>query len=60
MKILWLTWKDRKNPFAGGAELVNEEIAKKLVKNGHQVIFLVAGFPQLSGAKKVIKFFSGK
>jgi len=44
MKILWLTWKDRKNPLAGGAEVVNEELAKRLVKDGHEVIFLVGGF----------------
>ncbi len=44
MTILWLTWKDRKNPLAGGAEIVNEELAKRLVKDGHEVIFLVAGF----------------
>ncbi|MBU3978367.1 glycosyltransferase family 4 protein [Patescibacteria group bacterium] len=43
-KILWFTWKDRKNPLAGGAELVNEELAKRLVKDGKEVIFLVAGF----------------
>lgn len=45
MKILWFTWKDRKNPLAGGAELVNEELAKRLAKDGHEVVFLVAGFP---------------
>ncbi|MBU4274267.1 glycosyltransferase family 4 protein [Patescibacteria group bacterium] len=44
MKILWLTWKDRKNPLAGGAEVVNEELAKRLVKDGHEVVFLVGGF----------------
>lgn len=49
MKILWLTWKDRKNPAAGGAETVNEELAKRLARDGHQVLFLVAGF---DGAKK--------
>jgi len=43
-KILWFTWKDRKHPLAGGAELVNEEIAKRLVRDGHQVIILTAGF----------------
>lgn len=48
MKILWLTWKDLKHPQAGGAERVNEELAKRLVRNGDEVIFLVAGFP---GAK---------
>lgn len=44
MKILWMTWKDRSNPRAGGAELVNEEIAKRLTRDGHEVIFLVASF----------------
>jgi len=44
MKILWFTWKDQKNPLAGGAEIVSETLAKRLVKNGHEVIFLVAGF----------------
>jgi glycosyltransferase involved in cell wall biosynthesis len=48
-KILWFTWKDLKNPQAGGAEVVNQEIAKRLVNDGHQVIFIVAGFP---GSKK--------
>ena len=45
MKILWMTWKDRKHPQAGGAELTNEEIAKRLARDGHEVILLVAGFP---------------
>lgn len=49
MKILWFTWKDRKNPFSGGAEVMNEEIAKRLVKNGHEVVFLVGGY---EGCKK--------
>src|SRR5659263_679058 len=45
MKILWFTWKDKKNPHAGGAELINEELAKRLAADGHQVILLVGGFP---------------
>lgn len=44
MNILWFTWKDLKNPLAGGAEVVNEEIAKRLVSNGHEVKILVGGF----------------
>jgi len=44
MKILWFTWEDKKNPRAGGAELVNEELAKRLVGDGHEVVFLVGGF----------------
>lgn len=44
MKILWMTWKDLKHPQAGGAELINEEIAKRLARDGHEVILLVSGF----------------
>ncbi|MDD4409354.1 MAG: glycosyltransferase family 4 protein [Candidatus Pacebacteria bacterium] len=44
MKILWFTWKDKKSPLAGGAEVVNEELAKRLVLDGNEVIFLVAGY----------------
>lgn len=43
-KILWLTWKDKKHPSAGGAELVNEEIARRFVGEGHEVVFIVGGF----------------
>ncbi|MEA1962846.1 MAG: glycosyltransferase family 4 protein [Patescibacteria group bacterium] len=44
MNYLWLTWKDKKNPLAGGAEVVNEELAKRLVADGHEVTFLVGSF----------------
>jgi len=44
MRILWFTWKDIKNPLAGGAETVAHNLAKRLVKKGHQVTFLTAGF----------------
>jgi len=43
-KILWFTWKDKKNPLAGGAEIVNEELAKRLVQDGHQVKLIVGGY----------------
>ena len=52
IKILWFSWKDLKNPTAGGAEIVDEEIAKRLVKEGYEVIFVVAGF---EGGKSVEK-----
>lgn len=45
MKILWFTWKDKNHPQSGGAETVNEELAKRLARDGHEVIFLVGGFP---------------
>ena len=39
-----MTWKDNSNPQAGGAEFINEEIAKRLAEDGHEVILLVAGY----------------
>jgi glycosyltransferase involved in cell wall biosynthesis len=45
MKILWLTWRDRKHPLAGGAEVVNEELAKRLVQDGNEVILFAGVFP---------------
>jgi glycosyltransferase involved in cell wall biosynthesis len=44
VNILWFNWKDRRNPLAGGAEVVNEELAKRLAAEGHNVTFVVAGF----------------
>ena len=41
---LWMAWKDIKNPYAGGAEVVNGQLAQRLVRDGHEVIFLVRGF----------------
>ncbi len=48
MNILWLSWKDKSHPRFGGAEVVNEELAKRLARDGHRVTFIVARFP---GAK---------
>ena len=39
-----MTWKDIRHPQAGGAEVVNDELAQRLSKDGHQVIFLTAGY----------------
>jgi len=44
MKILIFNWKDRKNPLAGGAEIVTEELLKRLVKNGHRATLLTSKF----------------
>ena len=45
MKILWFTWKDLNHPQAGGAELINEEIARRLAGEGQELILIVSGFP---------------
>lgn len=44
MKILIFNWKDLKNPKAGGAELVTQEIAKRFVLDGHQVTIICSNF----------------
>lgn len=45
MRILFLTRKDSKHPFAWGAEKVIHEYAKGLVKLGHQVTWFAYTFP---------------
>lgn len=45
MNILIFTWKDREHPLAGGAEVVNEELIRRLVADKHQVTLLVGGYP---------------
>ncbi|HEX3082208.1 MAG TPA: glycosyltransferase family 4 protein [Candidatus Saccharimonadia bacterium] len=45
MNIVWFNFKDLDHPQAGGAEVVNEELAARLAAAGHTVTFLVAGFP---------------
>jgi glycosyltransferase involved in cell wall biosynthesis len=45
MRILWLNWKDIKNPEAGGAEVFTHEVARRLVKIGHKVNLFSARFP---------------
>ena len=53
MNILWFTWKDIKDPYAGGAEVVSNQLAKRLVADGHEVIFLVRGFPRMAKEEMV-------
>ncbi len=45
MKILWLNWRDIKNPQAGGAEVMTHETAKRLVRAGSEVTIFTARFP---------------
>ena len=49
MKYLWLAWKDKYHPAAGGAEVILHELSEALVKDGHDVTILTAKY---SGAPK--------
>ncbi len=53
MRILWFTWKDKKHPFAGGAETVDEKMARKLVKDGHTLIMITGGYPNCKRNEKI-------
>lgn len=45
MNVLWLSWKDRSHPQAGGAETVSGKLMDHLVNDGHHVIHLTAAYP---------------
>jgi len=45
MTILWLNWRDIKNPTAGGAEVMTHETTKRLAKAGHKVTILTSKSP---------------
>lgn len=45
MQYLFLNWRDLKNPRSGGAEVVTEEIIKRLVQRGNTVTLFSTMFP---------------
>lgn len=53
MKLLWLNWKDTKHPHAGGAEVVNHALMKRLVADGHTVTLVTARYPGSSATDVV-------
>lgn len=44
MRILWLNWRDIKNPEAGGAEVLTHALSRKLVERNHDVTLFTASF----------------
>lgn len=44
MKILWLSWRDIRNPDAGGAEKVAIGVTSRLAKDGHNVTIFTSQF----------------
>ena len=45
MNLLFLNWRDLKNSRSGGAEVVTEEVIKRLVQCGHTVTLFSTMFP---------------
>lgn len=44
MNILWLSWRDVKNPASGGAEKVAIEVASRFAQNGNNVTLFTSRF----------------
>lgn len=48
MRVLYLSWRDRENPEAGGAETFTERTSEVLTQQGHEVTIFTASFPGAS------------
>jgi glycosyltransferase involved in cell wall biosynthesis len=44
MRILWLNWRDIRNPAAGGAEVYTQEVMKRLAKRGYEMTLFTSRF----------------
>jgi glycosyltransferase involved in cell wall biosynthesis len=42
MRILILNWRDKRNPRAGGAEVLTHEVAKRLSERGHEIAWFTS------------------
>ncbi|WP_265446760.1 glycosyltransferase family 4 protein [Flexivirga meconopsidis] len=52
MRVLYLSWRDRDNPEAGGAETFTERTAEVLTELGDQVTIFTARFPGARAADR--------
>ena len=48
LRVLYLSWRDRENPEAGGAETFTERTSEVLTQQGHEVTIFTASFPGAS------------
>jgi glycosyltransferase involved in cell wall biosynthesis len=53
MKILIFSWRDIRNPLAGGAEIVTHELAKRWVAAGHPVTVFSSRPKELPAEEKI-------
>lgn len=52
LRVLYLSWRDRDNPEAGGAEVFTERTAEVLTHMGHSVTLFTSRFPGSSRAER--------
>lgn len=60
LSVLYLSWRDWKNPEAGGSETFVERTSRLLVEDGHTVTVLACGFPgsptvEMDGGVRIIR-----
>lgn len=48
LRVLYLSWRDRENPEAGGAETFTERTSEVLTQQGHEVTIFTASYPGAS------------
>src|SRR3989344_3784648 len=53
MNILWLTWRDVKNPEAGGAEKVTIEVAKRFARDGSSVTIFSSRYKKSKNNERI-------
>jgi hypothetical protein len=53
LRLVWLSWKDKNHPLAGGAEKVTHNLLLRLARDGHEVTLLTAR-PAGSKAEEII------
>lgn len=52
LRVLYLSWRDRENPEAGGAETFTERTSEVLTQRGHEVTIFTASYPGASPRTK--------
>ncbi len=52
LRVLYLSWRDRENPEAGGAETFTERTSEVLTQRGHEVTIFTAAYPGSSPRTK--------
>jgi glycosyltransferase involved in cell wall biosynthesis len=52
-RILYLNWRDIRNPEAGGAEIFTHEVTRRWVERGHHVTLLTSGFSRARPAETI-------
>ena len=53
VNILWLSWRDIRNPEAGGAEVFTNEVLQRLAAIGYDITLFTAKFPGSSESERI-------